>query len=247
MEELLAQYCKRLHFGSNIVANAKAITAAGNTEFLVELFRRELDNRELKRKNICIKKANFDLKKTFENYSFVGIQIPASITAQEIMNAEFVRKGENLLLYGQVGTGKTHMAIAAGLSACNQSIRVKFYRVAVLVNELIEAKKCGTLRKFMKSLEKCELLICDEWGYVPVDTEGAKLLFQVVADCYERKSLIITTNLEFGKWNGIFYDEKITAAIIDRVVHHSHLIVFDRPSYRVEHSKMRTGGGRQPT
>ena len=245
METMLAQYCKRLHFGSNIVANAKTISAEGNIEFLIELFRRELDNRELKRKNAFIKQARFDLKKTFENYSFEGIQIPGSITVPDIMNAEFVRRAENLILYGVVGSGKTHMAIAAGLSACNQSLRVKFFRVAALVNELVEAKKCGTLRKFIKSLEKCDLLICDEWGYVPVDTEGAKMLFQVVADCYERKSMIITTNLEFGKWNGIFYDEKITAAIIDRVVHHSHLIVFDRPSYRVEHSTMRTSSAKQ--
>lgn len=239
MEELLVQYCKRLHFGSNIVANAKAISAESNIDFLVELFKRELDNREIKRKNTYIKKANFDVKKTFENYSFDGIQIPITITAEDIIKANFVNKKENLILYGQVGSGKTHMAIATGIAACNSSIRVKFYRTAALVNELVDAKKHGTLRKFMKSLEKCDLLICDEWGYVPVDTDGAKLLFQVIADCYERKSLIITTNLEFGKWNGIFYDEKLTAAIIDRIVHHSHLIVFDRPSYRVEYSTIR--------
>ena len=131
------------------------------------------------------------------------------------------------------------MAIAAGISACNHSLKVRFFRTAALVNDLVDAKKTGTLRKFMKALEKCDLLICDEWGYVPVDSEGAKLLFQVIADCYERKSLIITTNLEFGRWNGIFYDEKLTAAIIDRVVHHSHLLVFDRLSYRVEHSTIR--------
>jgi DNA replication protein DnaC len=240
MEELLMQYCKRLHFGSNIVANANAISAKSNIDFLVELFKKELDNREIKRKNTYIKQANFDVKKTFENYSFEGIQIPITLTAQDIMNAEFVEKKENLILYGPVGTGKTHMAIATGMSACNKSIKVKFFRTAALVNELVDAKKNGTLRKFMKSLEKCDLLICDEWGYVPVDSEGAKLLFQVIADCYERKSLILTTNLEFGKWNGIFYDEKLTAAIIDRVVHHSHLIVFDRLSYRVEYSTIRS-------
>lgn len=239
MEELLVQYCKRLHFGSNIIANAKAITSDSNISFLTELFKRELDNRDVKRKNMYIKKANFDIKKSFEGYIFEGIQIPNTITVEDIINAEFVSKKENLILYGQVGTGKTHMAIATGISACNHNLRVKFFRTAALVNELVDAKKNGTLRKFMKSLEKCDLLICDEWGYVPVDSDGAKLLFQVIADCYERKSLIITTNLEFGKWNGIFYDEKLTAAIIDRIVHHSHLIVFDRLSYRVEHSKIR--------
>jgi DNA replication protein DnaC len=247
METLLIQYCKRLHFGSNIVSNAKSISAESNIDFLTELFKMELDNREIKRKNTYIKQANFDIKKTFENYSFEGIQIPSTITAEDIMRAAFINKKENLILYGPVGTGKTHMAIAVGICACNKSIKVKFFRAAALVNELVDAKKNGTLRRFMKSLEKCDLLICDEWGYVPVDSEGAKLLFQVIADCYERKSLIITTNLEFGKWNGIFYDEKITAAIIDRVVHHSHLIVFDRPSYRVEYSTIRAGERRRET
>jgi DNA replication protein DnaC len=247
MDTLLVQYCKKLHFGSNIVANATSISAGNNIDFLTELFKMELDNREIKRKNTYIKQANFDIKKTFENYSFEGIQIPSTITAEDIMNAEFISKKENLILYGPVGTGKTHMCLAAGMAACNKSIKVKFFRTAALVNDLIDAKKNGTIRKFMKALEKCELLICDEWGYVPVDSEGAKLLFQVIADCYERKSLIITTNLEFGKWNGIFYDEKITAAIIDRVVHHSHLLVFDRPSYRVEYSTIRAGERKNAT
>jgi len=239
MEELLTQYCKQLHFGSNILINAKSITAEDNISFLTQLFKQELDNRELKRKNTYIKQANFDVKKTFEGYIFEGIQIPNTLTKQDIIDGTFIRKKENLILYGQVGTGKSHMAIATGISACNHSIKVKFYRTATLVNDLVDAKKNGTLRRFMKVLEKCELLICDEWGYVPVDSEGAKLLFQVIADCYERKSLIITTNLEFGKWNGIFYDEKLTAAIIDRIVHHSHLLVFDGPSYRIEHSTIR--------
>jgi len=89
----------------------------------------------------------------------------------------------------------------------------------------------------MKILEKCDLLICDEWGYVPIHSIGSKLLFQVIADCYERKSLIITTNLEFTKWNDIFYDEKITAAIIDRIIHHSHLLDFSfRDSRRLANS-----------
>jgi DNA replication protein DnaC len=247
METLLTEYCKKLHLGSNIVANAKSLSMENNIAFLTELFKIELDNREMKRKNTYIKQANFDIKKTFQDYTFEGIQIPSTITANDIMGVEFINKKENLILYGPVGTGKTHMAIATGICACNKSIRVKFFRTAALVNELVDAKKNGTLRRFMKSLEKCDLLICDEWGYVPVDSEGAKLLFQVIADCYERKSLIITTNLEFGKWNGIFYDEKITAAIIDRVVHHSHLIVFDRPSYRVEYSTIRADERKKTT
>ncbi len=120
-----------------------------------------------------------------------------------------------------------------------QGKRVKFYKTATLVNELTDAKAKGTLLKFLKRLSKIDLLICDEWGYLPFDSEGSQLLFQVITDCYEKHSLIITPNIEFSKWNGIFFDDQLTATLIDRLVHHSHLIVFDRDSWRFEHSLMK--------
>ena len=178
--------------------------------------------------------------KTFEDYTFDGIEIPADISPDDIMQATFIPEKENLILYGNVGVGKTHMAIATGVAACNNGRSVKFFRTSSLVNQLVDAKQNGEIIKFMKKLQKCDLIICDEWGYVPVDTDGAKLLFGVIADCYERKSLIITTNLEFSKWNDIFCDDKLTAAIIDRIVHHSHLLDFrKRKSWRLENSIMR--------
>jgi len=237
MEDMLYKACQNLHFGSNIVDNAKTIKKSNHLEFLLELFTLELEYRDMKRRNAYIKQAKFDVMKTFEDYTFEDIKIPKSIIPTEIINSDFIDKKENLILYGNVGSGKTHLAIAAGIAACNNGKRVKFRRTASLVNELVEAKKNGTLAKLMKNLEKCDLLICDEWGYVPVDTNGAKLLFGVIADCYERKSLIITTNLEFTKWNEVFYDEKLTSAIIDRIIHHSHLLDFSkRDSRRLQNS-----------
>ena len=237
MDDMLLKACRKLHFGSNIIENAKRIEKSNNVAFLLELFTLELENRELKRKNVYIKAAKFDVMKTFEDYTFKDIKIPKSITPDDILATNFIYKKENLILYGNVGSGKTHLAIATGIAACNNGKRVRFYRTASLVNELVDAKKQGNIVKFMKNLERCDLLICDEWGYVPVDSMGAKLLFQVIAECYERKSLIITTNLEFTKWNEIFYDEKITAAIIDRIIHHSHLLDFtDRDSRRLMNS-----------
>ena len=99
---------------------------------------------------------------------------------------------------------------------------------------LLLQRRMVCLLPTLKKLSKANLLICDEWGYIPFDAEGSQLLFQVIADCYEKRSLIITTNLEFSKWNGIFYDDKLTAALIDRLVHHSHLIVFNKDSWRIE-------------
>ena|GEM_PF-4376058 len=108
------------------------------------------------------------------------------------------------------------------------------------VNALTEAKKQGVISQFMRQFEKLDLLICDEWGYVPIDSDGSKLLFQVISDCYERKSLIITTNLEFARWNDIFADTKITASLLDRIIHHSHLLDFtNRESRRLKDALMK--------
>ena len=126
-----------------------------------------------------------------------------------------------------------------GVQACSKEKKVWFFRTVTLVNELIQAKEEGRLGRLLKQLNKLDLLICDEWGYIPLDREGSQLLFQLIADCYEKRSVIITTNLEFSKWNGIFYDDKLTSAIIDRLVHHCHLIVFTGRSYRLEHSNIR--------
>ena len=151
----------------------------------------------------------------------------------------FIGETKNLILYGNVGTGKTHLATAIGIEACGRGLSVGFHRTASLVNRLSEAKKTGQIGKLFASLRKLDLLICDEWGYVPLDREAAQLLFQVISDSYERRSVIITTNLEFSRWVGIFYDEQMTAAIIDRLIHHSYLVLFDGPSNRVRDSLMR--------
>jgi len=239
MKELIAQYCKELRLGKSIVENYQKIQAETNEEFLLKLLKLEIENRRVSRKNRYLKQANFEVMKTFEGYSFENVQIPKSITLEELQEGRFLEKKENLILYGPVGTGKTHMATAIGIAACNREKKVRFYRTATLVNELVEAKSNGTLKRFLKTLRKTDLLICDEWGYIPLDREGAQLLFQVIAERYERNSVIITTNLEFSKWNGVFYDEKLTSAIIDRLIHHCHLLVFTGKSYRLEHSSIK--------
>jgi DNA replication protein DnaC len=242
MDDLLAQACKKLHFGSHMVSKAKKIKANTHLEFLLELFTAELEERDRKRRNAYLKAAKFEIVKTFEKYTFADIKFPASLTPDDILNLTFVPRHENLILYGNVGAGKTHLAIAAGIAACDAGYRTLWWRTAVLVNALIEAKQQGCLSRLMKQFDKLDLLICDEWGYVPMDSEGTKLLFQVVSACYERKSLIITTNLEFTRWNDIFADTKITAALLDRIIHHSHLLDFSgRDSWRLKEALMNRG------
>ncbi|MFA5537381.1 MAG: IS21-like element helper ATPase IstB [Bacillota bacterium] len=239
-DALIKHYCKELRFGKNLYENYSRINAVDYADFLAQLLKLELDNRELTRKNRNLKAAGFDVIKTFEGYSFSQVQIPNAIDIEDLKNANFINKKENLILYGPVGTGKSHLATAIGVAACSGGKRVKFFRTASLVNQLGEAKAKGELKRFMRMIEKTDLLICDEWGYIPFEKEGAQLLFQVISECYERRSVIITTNLEFSKWNGIFYDEKLTSAIIDRLVHYSHLLIFSGPSHRLTHSTMKS-------
>lgn len=238
MEEMIKDYCKKLKIGRTFYKDYKDIQAASNEEFLLRLLEMEFAQREITRKKRLLKSAGFDVLKTFQDYSFDYIEIPKSITLETLKTSGFIPNKENLILYGTVGTGKTHLATAIGVEACNQGKTVKFFRTAALVNQLSEAKTSGTLGKLMRQIQKCDLLICDEWGYVPFEKGGAQLLFQVVSECYERRSVIITTNLEFSHWNGIFFDEKMTSAIIDRLIHHSHLLVFTGPSYRLTHSSI---------
>ena len=239
-DTLIKEYCKELRFGKNIYENYLKIKATDYGDFLAQLLKLEIEHRDITRRNRNLKAAGFDVIKTFENYEFTDVVIPSPIDTDTLKTASFVERKENLILYGPVGTGKTHMATAIGVAACSAGKKVRFFRTASLVNHLGEAKAKGELKRFLKQIEKTDLLICDEWGYVPFEKEGSQLLFQVISECYEKRSVIITTNLEFSKWNGIFYDEKLTSAIIDRLVHHSYLLVFQGQSYRLTHSTIKS-------
>jgi DNA replication protein DnaC len=141
------------------------------------------------------------------------------------------------ILYGGVGTGKTFLSTLISLNTIKkQGKRVKFYTVAAIVNALLEARDKGTLGRFLKQIEKLDLLILDELGYIPLHKQGAELLFQIISMCYETKSFIVTTNLQFSQWNNVFGDAILTEAVIDRLIHHSHLIIFKGDSYRYKDS-----------
>ena len=175
------------------------------------------------------------------------IEVPATITREEIENAAFVKNKENLLLMGVSGTGKTHLATAIAMSLCKKGRHVRFYTATGLANILQEKYQRGTLTNFMTSLRKVELLVLDEVGFITLHKEASELLFQVISDCYEQKSLIVTSNVEFSQWNTVFGNDKLTAAMIDRLIHHSHILVFSGPSHRLEESvqRQRRGGAAQ--
>ncbi len=208
-------------------------------EFLLEAFNSELELREENRKKRLLKRAGFPVYKTFESYSYQNVRFPPQFTQEDLEALEFVPGQKNVVMYGPVGVGKTHLAIAAGVKACNLGYKTRFYTVTELVLKLAEARKNGTLERLLRELRGLDLLILDEWGYVPVDKDGSQLLFRVISDSYESKSLILTTNLEFSKWGSIFTDDQMAAAMIDRLVHHGHLLIFEGKSYRMEHALMR--------
>jgi len=235
----VAACCKELRLSQNIVDMAEKIEAETHIDFLVQLFRSELEHREKKRIDKLLKNAGFYTLKDFSGFRFDDVTLPSSVTPEYLKNCAFLETKSNIVMYGNVGTGKTYLSIALGVEACKKGIETRFFRTAGLVNRLSEEKKKGTLSKFMKQILKADLLILDEWGYVPLDRTGAQLLFEIISECYERKSLIINTNIEFSRWVNVFYDEQMTSAIVDRVLHHCHLLLFDGPSNRIKESGLR--------
>jgi DNA replication protein DnaC len=239
MKAEIAECCRRLRLSKNIAEISDQVEADSYQEYLLKVLKQEVAYRETTRKNRLVKQAGFYNLKTFDGYSFDEIRLPTELSIADLKEVNFVRQQKNLIFYGNVGTGKTHLATAIGIEACNRGLSVRFFRTAALVNQLSDAQKKGELNKLLKQLAKADLLICDEWGYVPLDRDGSKLLFQVISDRYEQRSVIITTNLEFSKWVNIFYDEQMTAAMIVRLVHHSYLLLFDGQSYRIRKSLMK--------
>jgi DNA replication protein DnaC len=183
-----------------------------------------------------IKQAAFPVQKDFDTYDFSLI---ASLNKQkmlELSRCQWLDKHENVCLIGNQGTGKTHLAIALGLAACREGRHVRFFAAATLVNRLEELQKQYQLDKFLTQLDKADMLICDELGYLSFSRTGAELLFQVFADRYERGSLLITSNLPFSEWDQVFQGERMTAALLDRLTHHCYIFEMNGESYRFRES-----------
>jgi len=235
----ISAFCKKLVLSQRAVTLCETEATPKQEEFLHRVLAEEMESRERSRRSRLMSRAGFPVYKTLEGYDRHGVKLPSSLQWSDLTEGTFVHGRRNLVLYGPVGTGKTHLAIATGQRACELGMTVKFYTVAELVMRLAEAKRSGTLERLLNEIQRCQLLILDEWGYVPVDKEGSQLLFRVIADSYESRSLVITTNLEFSKWGTVFTDDQMAAAMIDRLAHHGHLLVFEGESYRMKHALMK--------
>ncbi|MBT2689234.1 IS21-like element helper ATPase IstB [Bacillus sp. ISL-47] len=235
MNDQIKSYAKRLKL-SWIKEHFDEVEASSNQEYLLKLFEAEIRQREERRLNLLLTQATLPTVKG-KPFDWNEVQVPPGMTKENLLNGEFMEKQENVIFYGGVGVGKTYLATLIGLNAIHKFGKsVKFYTVAGLVNRLLEANEKGTLPKLFKQLEKLDLLILDELGYIPLHKQGGELLFQVISMCYEAKSIIITTILQFGQWNHVFGDPILTEAVIDRLIHHSHLVVFNGDSHRYKES-----------
>jgi DNA replication protein DnaC len=208
-------------------------------QYLLRLVERELIDRERRATERRIKEAQFPVIKTLESFDFQAMPSLNEPLVRELLRGEYMAKKENLLLVGNPGTGKTHLATALGFAACSQGKRVRFFSTTGLVTQLLEQREDRTLQRLQKQLERQDLILLDELGYVPFSKAGAELLFDVVGRAYERTSLIVTTNLPFEQWTEVLGSERLTGAMLDRLTHRVHILEANGPSYRLRDAKRR--------
>ena len=204
--------------------------------YLLRLTELELATRQSNALVARIKQAAFPVQKDFDTFDFTATPSLPKQKLLELARGEWIDQRENTCPIGSAGTGKTHLASSLGLAACRQGRRVRFFTAATLVTLLEEKQKQYRLDRFLTALDKADLLICDELGYLSFSRAGAELLFQVFADRYERGSLLITSNLPFSEWVQVFQGERMTAALLDRLTHHCHIFEMNGESYRFRES-----------
>lgn len=221
------------------VAGVCSSERADYPTYLLRLCERELIDRERRAAERRIKAAKFPVIKTLDSFDFTAQPSINESLVRELMSGEYIQKKENVLLVGNSGTGKTHVASALAFAACAQGCRVRFFTVGGLVTMLLEAREERQLERMLKQLQRQDLLVLDELGYVPFSKPGAELLFEVVSRAYERTSMIVTSNLPFENWPEVCGSERLTGAMLDRLTHRMHILEANGESYRLRQSKRR--------
>src|ERR1039457_4297743 len=200
--------------------------------YLLRLTEQELLDRERRATERRIHQARFPVVKSLDTFEFLAIPAVNKALVLELARCQFLLQRENVLLLGNSGTGKTHLALALGLSACQRGHRVRFTTTAAMVHELLEARDEKRLLRYQKQMAGYELLIVDELGFVPLSKSGAELLFEVFSQRYERGSTLVTSNLPFQEWTEVLGSERLTGALLDRLTHHVHILEMNGESYR---------------
>jgi len=214
-----------------------AAEGADYPRYLLRLSELELLDRDRRATERRIKAAKFPVVKTLDTFEFPALPKLNKKLVLELARCEFIDRRENVLALGNSGTGKSHLALALGMAACQGGYRVRFTTAAALVHELLEARDERRLLRFQKQLAKQDLLIVDELGYVPLSKTGAELLFEVFSQRYEQSSTMVTSNLPFNEWTEILGSERMTGALLDRLTHHVHILEMNGDSFRLKQSK----------
>lgn len=221
------------------VAGRCAAENADHLSFLLQLCELELIERERKAAERRLKAARFPAAKTLDGFDFTARPSLNKPLVLDLVRGDYLSRRENILLVGPSGTGKTHLALALAIAACGQGQRVRFWRVTELITTLREADEDRQLLRLRGQLAKLDLLVLDEFGYVPASKAGAELLFDVIATAYERTSVILTTNLPFENWTEVLGNERLTGAALDRLTHRCHVLETSGESYRLQDAKRR--------
>lgn len=237
-EHKIASCCKELRLSSNLAERSLHQSGETNQEYLYRLLESEIKYRHDVRISTMLNTAGFPQRYEFSQFHAREVQFPTSTNLENLQNLDFYEERKNIVMYGSTGTGKTMLSICIGIEACSRGIPVKFFRTASLVNQLSENKAMGKLSMFIKKLNKASIIILDEFGYVPYDRTGSQLLFDYLSEIHEQKIIILNTNLEFSRWVNILYDEQMTAALVGRLMHHCHLLLFPGQNNRLRESSM---------
>ncbi|MDM7917870.1 MAG: IS21-like element helper ATPase IstB [Methanosarcina sp.] len=239
MDKEIQALCKRMKL-PGVYASYERITRETREkqmtfpEFLLQILRAEASSRDEKGILKRINAAHFPVVKRFESLDEERLPKEAQERLPMLKNLDFLSHYQNVVLIGNSGSGKTHLAISMGVRACEKGYRVIFRTVAGLINELKEAKNQKQVVRFERSFSSADLVILDELGYLSFDLEGAELLFEYLALRYEQKSTVITSNLIFSDWIKIFKDQALTMALLDRITQNAIILNMNGPSYRRE-------------
>jgi DNA replication protein DnaC len=224
MPTFLENYAK---FASDAVQNNQ-----DHVRYLLALAEVEVSQQEQNQRARRIKAARFPVLKELASFDFSAIPGLDKAQVLDLARGEYIARREAILLVGNPGLGKTHLAIGLGLASCRQGHKVRFWTAAALVNELLQAQDELRLHKFIAYALKFKLVVLDELGFIPFTPNGAQVLFTFCSELYERVAMIVTTNLKFADWTQVFGDERLTAALLDRLTHHAHILELVGESYR---------------
>jgi DNA replication protein DnaC len=241
---LLAHHLKQLKLPTVLreyekVARECAETGVDHPRYLLRLIELELIDRERRTVERRIRAARFPAVKSFDTFDFTAIPGLNKMLVLELARCEYILRRDNIIALGNSGTGKTHVALALGLAACQKGFTVTFTTAAALVSQLLEARDERRLLKLQRDLASAKLLIIDELGYVPLSSTGAELLFETFSQRYERGSTIVTSNLPFEDWTSVLGSERLTGALLDRLTHHVSILTMNGDSYRLKQSAAR--------